>query len=155
MGIWMKRPLALLLTFTLSLMGWPSIVAAAGQSPAVLPSGPQPLTQTDGNVAVLTGTCPELTFQVTGVLAAMNADTVVTGGACSDIANGVEVEVIGVLSNDELGALEVVLKDDPPSALWLWLAGLGAAAAGAVGASLGGDTPVATVNRSGQLSPSR
>lgn len=60
-----------------------------------------------GTVVGLSGQCPTLRFQVGGQKVATDESTDFDDGACTDVKNGVEVEVDG-----EQGTDAVLLADD-------------------------------------------
>lgn len=66
-------------------------------APAPNPDPNQPgRTELKGVIAGRTGTCPSITFSIGTSTVMTNAATIFDDGACSTLANGVEVEVEGV-----------------------------------------------------------
>ena len=54
----------------------------------------------EGKVSALEGTCPDVTFAVDGHTVAANADTEYEQGSCEDLTDGAQVEVKGVVLED-------------------------------------------------------
>ena len=69
-------------------------VVTATAITVLAPAAP-PAVMVSGRVAALSGTCPSLTFAVSDTTVTTSASTAVTGGSCTDIANGVNVQVTG------------------------------------------------------------
>ena len=70
---------------------------------AVVVDAPAPSASTvaiSGRVAAVSGICPTLTFAVSDTTVTTTAATVMTGGSCTQIANGIDVEVTGTRQAD-------------------------------------------------------
>ena len=65
-----------------------------------------------GPVQNLSGVCPQLAFVVTGVAVTTDFRTSFTDGNCSDVADGVVVEVSGPIALGTLQAAEVEIEGD-------------------------------------------
>ncbi|MDH5376925.1 MAG: DUF5666 domain-containing protein [Gammaproteobacteria bacterium] len=68
-------------------------------------------SEVEGYIRSIAGTSPDFTFTVDGQSVATNTNTVFETGSNSFLANGVKVEVEGVLSSGVLTAAKVSLKD--------------------------------------------
>lgn len=74
------------------------------------PASPPSFTLS-GRVAALSGTCPSLTFAVSSTTVTTSSATKVTGGSCTDIANGVDVQVTGARQADRsVAASQVAIR---------------------------------------------
>ena len=64
-----------------------------------------------GPVAAVSGACPTLTFAVSDTTVTTTGATVVTGGSCAQIVNGVNVQVTGTRQADRsVVAAQVVIR---------------------------------------------
>ena len=79
------------------------------------PSDPNS-AEVKGVVTNWMGICPDLTFEVNGIVVNTNEQTLFKGGTCGDVADGVHVKVQGVLLTDttptEILAAEVKIDLD-------------------------------------------
>ena len=66
-------------------------------------------TRLHGAVSGLTGTCPALTFMVSGTTVSTSSSTEFVGGSCSAVVNGVSVAVDGATTNGTVTARRVVV----------------------------------------------
>jgi hypothetical protein len=72
--------------------------------------GPDTDVQLEGQVSGLTGTCPSLTFRISGTTVATIASTMIDGG-CAKVVNGAAVLVNGVRQSDgSVTASDVVVQ---------------------------------------------
>lgn len=70
------------------------------------------LTEVEGVVSGLTGTCPSVAFTVRTLTVRTNASTRFEGGGCSHVRNGADVEVKGTRQSDgSLLAVRVEIED--------------------------------------------
>ena len=68
-----------------------------------------------GTVGQLTGTCPDLTFVLSGVTIHTSSRTVFEGGSCSDVKEGVRAGAIGTKRTDgSIDAARVKIAPPPP-----------------------------------------
>jgi hypothetical protein len=86
------------------------VVMIAGQPHTVTQSG-RVVVEIEGRVQSLSGSCPNLTFVVGGYTVVTNSATVFSGGACSSLRDGREVEVDGYLLPDGRVLATVVERD--------------------------------------------
>jgi hypothetical protein len=64
-----------------------------------------------GTVSALSGSCPALTFTIGASAVYTTPDTDFSKGKCSDMANGVDVDIKGMLMSDgRVRADKVTLK---------------------------------------------
>ena len=69
--------------------------------------------EVEGTVGALAGSCPSLTFTVNATTVSTDAATRFKDGTCSQVTNGVRVEVKGVRqSNGSINATRVELDED-------------------------------------------
>jgi hypothetical protein len=59
-------------------------------------------------------TCPSLSFFIGQYLVVLDASTVFTRGACSDLATGVRVHVTGTISDTAVAATQIAVQSDSP-----------------------------------------
>ncbi len=76
-------------------------VTVANQTLQVTQAGATvPVTTRQGNVAMLTGACPNVAFRVMGQRVVADGATTYEGGTCSSLRNGITVAVEGRLQGD-------------------------------------------------------
>ncbi len=75
-------------------------VNTSGQDDGDRTPSPGSTVTLEGAVGALSGTCPTLTFRVSGTAVTTNASTQFEGGGCNAVRNGAKVEVTGTRQAD-------------------------------------------------------
>jgi hypothetical protein len=75
------------------------------------PGGTGELIELNGQVLFLIGSCPDLGFMLSGRAVRTNSDTEFKGLKCSDMRNGRNVKIKGVVRNDGIVIATEIRKD--------------------------------------------